>query len=257
VAYWILEKKAHSSRLRARINQVAQVAIDLSIKKGTPSLTILKAEKRNLDRLNKTYPYWSNDLNVTFDSERRNMDRVNLGVRLKELRSKRGLSQTELAKLVGVTPSSISQFESNQIYPSLPALLKMAEVLSVQINAFFQDSENASPQVLYSASDGVEIKLADLPKGSVHARLLTPLDYEPKAEPYLIEIPPNQKVPAHFFMHKGEELGYLLSGKLHLKLKKAAYTVHPGDVIHLTSEMPTYWENPGPTSAQFFWIKVK
>ena len=179
------------------------------------------------------------------------------GKYMKGLRESVHLSQTELARLVGVTPSSISQFESNQIYPSLPALLKMAEVLSVQVNAFFQDSEDVSPQVLYSASDGVEIKLAGLPKGSIHARLLTPLDYEPKAEPYLIEIPPNQKVPAHFFIHKGEELGYLLSGKLHLKLKKAAYTVHPGDVIYLTSEMPTHWENPGPTSAQLLWIKVK
>ena len=257
VAYWILEKKAHSPRLRARINQIAQVAIDLSIKKGTPSLTILKAEKRDMGRLNRTYNYWSRDLNVTFDSEPRNMGRVNIGVRLKELRSKRGLSQTELARLVGLTPSSISQCESNQIYPSLPALLKMAEVLSVQVNAFFQDSENVSPQVVHSASDGVEVKLVDLPKGSVHAKLLTPVDYEPKAEPYLIEIPPHQKVPAHFFIHKGEELGYLLSGKLHLKLKKGAYTVHPGDVIHLTSEIPTQWENPGAGPAQLLWIKVK
>jgi transcriptional regulator with XRE-family HTH domain/KaiC/GvpD/RAD55 family RecA-like ATPase len=257
VAYWILEKKAHSPRLRARINQIAQVAIDLSIKKGTPSLTILKAEKRDLEKLNRTYNYWSKDLNVTFDSEQRSVGGINLGIRLKQLRSKRGLSQTEMARLIGVTPSSISQFESNQIYPSLPALLKMAEVLSVQINAFFQDSEDVSPQVVYLASEAVEVKLTDLPNESVHAKLLTPIEYEPKAEPYLIEIPPNQKVPAHFFIHKGEELGYLLSGKLHLKLKKAAYTVNPGDVIHLTSEIPTRWENPGPTSARLLWIKVK
>ena len=31
IAYWILEKKAHSTRLRAQINQIAQVAIDLSV----------------------------------------------------------------------------------------------------------------------------------------------------------------------------------------------------------------------------------
>ena len=41
VAYWIMEKGAHSSRLKAQINQIAQVAIDLSVKRG------------------KTYPYYS------------------------------------------------------------------------------------------------------------------------------------------------------------------------------------------------------
>ncbi|MFH1350815.1 MAG: helix-turn-helix transcriptional regulator [Pseudomonadota bacterium] len=107
-----MEKRAHSPRLKAQINQIAQVAIDLSVKRGTTSLTILKAENRNLDTLNKPHNYWSKDLNITFDSEKRTTGRIDLGMRLKELRTKRGISQTELAKLVGVTPSTISQVES-------------------------------------------------------------------------------------------------------------------------------------------------
>ena len=34
IAYWIIEKNAHSSKLKAHINQVAQVAIDLSMDQG-------------------------------------------------------------------------------------------------------------------------------------------------------------------------------------------------------------------------------
>lgn len=56
-----------------------------------------------------------------------------------------------------------------------------------------------------------------MPEGNIQAKLLTPLDFELKAEPYLIEIPPKQTLPSHFFIHKGEEVGYLLSGKLQLK----------------------------------------
>ena len=41
VAYWIIEKGAHSARLHAQINQVAQVVIDLSIKRGKTSLCYL------------------------------------------------------------------------------------------------------------------------------------------------------------------------------------------------------------------------
>ncbi len=257
IAYWIMEKRAHSPRLRAQINQIAQVAIDLSVRRGTTSLTILKAEKRDLDTLNKPYSYWSKDLSITFDYEKRSRTQIDLGMRLKELRTKRGLSQTELAELVGVTPSTISQVESNLIYPSLPALLKMAEVLSVEISSFFLEKADVRNRVIFPAAEAVEIKFPDLPKGSVHANLLTPMDFEPKAEPYLIEIPPNKSLPSHFFIHKGEEVGYLLSGKLQLKLEKAVYTLRAGDVVYLTSEMPTQWRNPGPSVARLLWIKVK
>jgi transcriptional regulator with XRE-family HTH domain len=176
---------------------------------------------------------------------------------LKELRIKRGLSQTELAEQIGVTPSTISQVENNLIYPSLPALLKMAEVLSVEISSFFQEKADVKNRVIFPAADAVEVKFPDLPEGCVHAALLTPLDIEPKAEPYLIEVLPNKNLPAHFFIHKGEEIGYLLSGRLRLKLEKAVYTVRAGDVIYFTTEMPTQWSNPGPGIAKLLWIKIK
>jgi transcriptional regulator with XRE-family HTH domain/KaiC/GvpD/RAD55 family RecA-like ATPase len=257
VAYWIIEKRAHSMRLRAQINQIAQVAIDLSVKRGTTSLTILKAENRELDTLNKPQNYWSKDLNVSFDSDRRTTGRIDLGTRLRELRTKRGLSQTELAKLVGVTSSTISQVESNSIYPSLPALLKMAEILSVEVNSFFQDAAHVKDRVIFTAGEAAEIKFQDLPEGSVSAKLLTPMDFEPGAEPYLIEIPPDKNLPSHFFIHKGEEMGYLLSGKLQLKFQRAVHTVNEGDVVYLTSEIPTQWRNPGPDVARLLWLKIR
>ena len=139
IAYWIMEKKAHSPRFRAQISQIAQVAIDLSIKRGTTFLTVLKAEKRKLDNLHQPHKYWVKELNIAFDEERRPSGLMDLGQRIKALRLKRGLSQTELAQSVGVTPSTISQVESNLIYPSLPALFKMAEILAVEGSSFFFD----------------------------------------------------------------------------------------------------------------------
>jgi transcriptional regulator with XRE-family HTH domain len=257
IAYWIMEKRAHSPRLRAHISQVAQVVISLDIKRGTTSLTIIKAEKRQFDNLHRPHNYWVKDLTITFDEEKRTTGGVDLGLRLKELRTKRGLSQTELAKLVGVTPSTISQVESNLIYPSLPALLKMAEVLAIDVSSFFHETSEVKKRLVFPGSEAAEVKFSELPEGSISARLLTPIDFDPKAEPYLIEIPSNRSISPHFFIHKGEEIGYLLSGKLHVKVEKAAYTLRSGDVIYLTSEMPTEWKNPGPGTARLLWIKIK
>jgi len=47
IAYWLIEKRAHSNKLQANINKIAQVAIDLSVRSGKSMLKIFKAEKRN------------------------------------------------------------------------------------------------------------------------------------------------------------------------------------------------------------------
>ena len=257
IAYWVLEKNAHSSRFRAQINQIAQVAIELTIKRGTTSLTILKAENRSTEEFHKPHTYWAKDLTVVFDDDRGSGGRIDLGLRLKEFRLRRGLSQTELARLVGVTASTISQVESNLIYPSLPALMKMAEALAVDLTSFFEDRQEGASRLIFTPADAVEVKFANMPEGAVQARLLYPVDVEVKAEPYLIEIKPKATLPAHFFFHKGEEVGYVLSGRLQVRVGKAVHHVKTGDVIYLTSEIPGEWRNPGPSVARLLWVKVK
>jgi transcriptional regulator with XRE-family HTH domain len=257
VAYWVMEKKAHTPRFRAQINQIAQVAIDLSIKRGTTSLTILKAEKRELENFHKPHPYWVKDRAVSFDGEKRIGMGIDLGQRVREMRLKKGLSQTELAQLVGVTPSTISQVESNMIYPSLPGLLKIAEVLSVEVSSLFQEQKGSKKRVVFSPREAVTVRFPDFPEGSISGQLLTPVDIETKAEPFLIEILPFQTLSAHFFVHKGEEMGYLLAGELQLKIGKETYTLRAGELVCLVSEMPWEWKNTSTETARLLWVKIK
>lgn len=257
VAYWVIEKEAHSSRLKAQINQIAQVAIDLSVKRGTTSLTILKAEKRDSETLNRPYPYWRKGLNISFDPKTTPRSEIDLGTRLKELRTRQGLSQTDLAKRVGVTPSTISQVESNQIFPSLPALFKMAEVLSVETGYFLQDSAGGANPVVFRQQEAPEINLPDLPKESITTRSMTPIGFGGRSEAYLIEIPPQKSLSSHFLLHKGEETGFLLSGRLQFKIGNKNYTVGKGDLIYLKSEIPSRWKNTGSSPARLLWMKIK
>jgi transcriptional regulator with XRE-family HTH domain len=257
VAYWIVEKGAHSSRLKAQINQVAQVVIDLSIKRGKTSLAVLKAEKRSLDNLDKPHNYWTKDLSVGFEEERRTSGPIELGQRLKEARTKKKVSQSELAKLVGVTPSTISQIESSLIYPSLPALLKIAEVLSLEPSALFEERGTQVKRVVFPGYEATDARSGEKAQSGFTAKALTPADLNGKAEPYLIEIEPRKKLVHHFFMHKGEEMGYLLSGRLQMTVNGIVHKLRPGDIVYLTSEVPGQWKNPGPGVARLLWLKLK
>lgn len=257
IAYWVMEKRAHSPRLRAQISQVAQVIIELSIRRGTTSLSILKAEKRSPENLHRPCAYWTKDLTVTFDEEKRTSGGLDIGLQLKELRTRRGISQTELARLVGVTPSAVSQVESNLICPSLSALMKMAEVLGVKIGSFFQDLDEPKKRVVFSISDAVEVKFSEFPEGSIYPKLLTPVDMRMKTEPYLLEFPAQKGVASHFFVHRGEEIGYLLSGELEVKIGNEVHMLSPGNLICLTEDSPSHWRNTGSSPAKLLWIKVR
>jgi transcriptional regulator with XRE-family HTH domain/KaiC/GvpD/RAD55 family RecA-like ATPase len=256
IAYWIMEKGAHSDRLRANINHIAQVAIDLSVRRGKSALTILKAHKRRPDALNIPLVYWNDGMAISFEVETGKGGTIDLGGRLKQLRSRQEMAQKELAALVGVTPSTISQIESGTIYPSLPALFKIAQVLSVPIAAFFQDRSDTTSQVIFSGP-GTRASLADLPKRDVAGHRLSPPEFDADAEPYLIEIPAEKKLPSHFFVHKGQEMGYLLNGSLEMRIGNRTYKANAGDVVYLTTEIPSQWKNIGDTTARMLWVKIK
>jgi transcriptional regulator with XRE-family HTH domain/KaiC/GvpD/RAD55 family RecA-like ATPase len=255
IAYWIIEKGAHSDRLKAHINQTAQVAIDLRIRRGRSALTILKADKRRPGTLNTPVSFWNDGTDVVFEEEGRKIGHIDVGKRTRALRTKQGLSQKELAGLVGVTPSTISQIESNSIYPSLPALFKIAQTLNVEIGSFFQTTAGAGDRVVFSAKR-TPIPFPDMPKQSIKGWRLSPADFESRAEPYLIEIAAGRKLPAHFFAHKGEEMGYALAGQLEVTINGTLHPVRPGDVIYLTSYYPTMWRAIGPDNAQLLWVKI-
>lgn len=63
-----------------------------------------------------------------------------LGMRIKELRKTRKLSQEELAERIGVEPQHISRLEAGRSFPSLDRLDKIASALDVPLKEFFEFS---------------------------------------------------------------------------------------------------------------------
>jgi transcriptional regulator with XRE-family HTH domain/archaellum biogenesis ATPase FlaH len=250
IAYWVIEKQAHSQRLRAQVNQITQVAVALTVNRGKTRLTLVKAAGHDSERLDLPQAYWCRGQAVTIDLDSRTPGAIDLGSRIRVLRTRKGLSQSELARRVGVTPSTISQVEHNQIYPSLPALYKMSEILEVAMGAFFDIGSPPRRPIVFRQGQ---------PSGgqqAVEINRLLPTEFEAFAEPLRIDIRPGAKVAGHFFQHKGEEMGYLESGELILRLPAGPETLRAGDLVYLEREMPIGWENPGDAPARLFWLKL-
>ena len=56
---------------------------------------------------------------------------VNMGQRLKQLRTQKNLTQKQVAERVGLAVSAISSYESGFRYPSYPTLVKLASMYHV------------------------------------------------------------------------------------------------------------------------------
>ncbi len=257
IAFWIIEKKAHSQRLRAGINQIAQVAMELTLKRGKTFLSILKAEGRDIETLNRPYNYAVRGLDVIMEGKRQPSVYNDIGAQLKEYRTSRGFSQTELARLVGVTPSTISQVEGGQILPSLPALLKMAETLSVDVASFFQGQLPGQDKVVYSSDSRINVNAENTAKDQIMISLLAPDAITSSAIPYIVEIPENTEITGHFFYHKGEEMGYVLDGDVLLKTDAGVFGAGKGDLIHLKTDTPQWWKSQPGSTVKMLWIKIK
>ena len=54
-----------------------------------------------------------------------------LNERIREIRMAKKLSQVELANILGVTKQSVSNWENDNIQPSIEMLIKLAKALSV------------------------------------------------------------------------------------------------------------------------------
>jgi len=63
------------------------------------------------------------------------MSMTNFGVNLQTLRELRKLTQLELGARASIAAASISHFETGQRSPSLESLIKLADALSISVDA--------------------------------------------------------------------------------------------------------------------------
>ncbi|MDA8520934.1 short-chain fatty acyl-CoA regulator family protein [Acidovorax sp. NCPPB 4044] len=70
------------------------------------------------------------------------MRKTFMGVKLRKLRSERGLSQIALAQALGLSPSYLNQLEQNQRPLTVSVLLKLNKALGIDIQQFSEDEES-------------------------------------------------------------------------------------------------------------------
>lgn len=83
---------------------------------------------------------------------------MSIGSRIKECREKLGITQEELAKLMGVSKGAIGNYESGIGYPKVENMTKLFSILQTDANYLFQDEVSNTTNERVSLQEQKHIK---------------------------------------------------------------------------------------------------
>ena len=169
-----------------------------------------------------------------------------LGARLREERSRIGMSLRELGAASGLSTTTVHQIESGRGSPSLATLQALAATLGVPLGALFesQATEDA-PTILLPAA---ERPRAGIPRGSLE-RLASGLPGQ-RVRGVLLTLRPGGDTGQGTMTHPGHELVFGLAGQSVYEVAGREYWVGPGDSLVLDSRQPHRALNSGRGQAQ-------
>ena len=125
-----------------------------------------------------------------------------VGPRLRRVREQRGVTLTEVARLTGISKSTLSRLENGQRRPSLELLLPLAQTYRVPIDDLVGAPEVGDPRIR-------------LKPRRVNGRTVLPLTHPGGIQAWKIVIPKSQSEPKPR-THDGFEWLYVLSGQMRL-----------------------------------------
>jgi len=156
---------------------------------------------------------------------------ASVGGRIRELRTAQGLTLDRLASLSELTRGYISLVERGLKVPSLAALLRMAKALDVNVASFFDPHPQHAPR--YTLVRQSERRGSD--DGGIGVVALATGRTRKMMEPFLLS-PPSK--PAPRASHAGEEMLFVISGKVGIKLDGDDLILSKGDCLYFSGETP-------------------
>jgi transcriptional regulator with XRE-family HTH domain len=172
----------------------------------------------------------------------------NFGNKLKELRTKRNITQEELANSLGETKGAISQLESGKITCTVDKLVEIARFLGISPTEFFTPKN--IEKVVYSKDEFTFVDNQQL--GSIK-HFLVNSENKYQMEPIILKINPNGVSEIHS-PHLGEDFGYVLSGSITLVLDNYMYKVKKGEVFYFKSDKEHQIKNTNDGNSEILWI---
>jgi transcriptional regulator with XRE-family HTH domain len=173
-----------------------------------------------------------------------------VGVNLRRLRSKRGLSLERLAQRAGVSRAMLSQIELGRSAPTINLLWKISRALGVTFSALISGGAVSGPRVLSAAS----AKVLSNREGTFTSRALFPFDEPRRSEFYELRLKAGGHEQAEAHAPGTAENLILTCGVVEIAVGSTGYRLHPGDAILFIADVPHSYRNVGSVDALMYLV---
>lgn len=171
---------------------------------------------------------------------------MDIGLKLKELRILKGLTQEELADRAELSKGFISQLERNLTSPSIATLMDILQCLGTTLSEFF--NESPEEQIVFGKADYFEKQDGEL-KNEI--KWIIPNAQKNVMEPIMLTLDPGgETYPDN--PHEGEEFGYVLQGTVAIHLGNKIYRTKKGESFYFVPDKKHYLTSK--SGAVILWV---
>jgi transcriptional regulator with XRE-family HTH domain len=237
IAYWRVGAGAALAPLRREIAEVTQCVLHL----GDGRLRIAKAEARGPSVEGSVFRCRVADGRPVVEAA---PAAARLGTALRAVRTQRHLSQSDLARLLGISASAVSQAERGRRGLSLETLLDACAKLDLTLDELLRGDVNPGYRLARRhdprrRADGRPVPLLDDRQAGLRA--------------YLVTLAPRGHATPHV-AHKGVELVAVVGGLVQVLLDSGRPVLRRGETLLAQRTAVLGWRNLGEGEATLFWI---
>ena len=171
---------------------------------------------------------------------KKNAISVNVGARLRILRSERNLSIRALARKSGLSANALSMIERDKTSPSVSTLYKLADGLGVPVTSFFGKQADQESVVFVKADERTHVPFQ---RGTWEG--LGGQDFIGRMEPFILTLESGANSGVHTMVHTGHEFVICLRGELEYQIEDAYYNLQAGDSLMFSAHLRHRWRNVG------------
>jgi transcriptional regulator with XRE-family HTH domain len=158
---------------------------------------------------------------------------LQIGRKIRELRTERNVTLDQLAIEVNLTKGQVSKIENGKVSSPVSTLTRIAVALAVEPGYFFRSNVDNTPRVaMVRRAERKVIVGRGTKLGHSYESLAYGLPFKKDFEPYLMRIEEKSIDPGkNVFRHPGHELLYMLKGKMDYRFGGQIYHLEPGDSL--------------------------